>query len=96
MKILLTGCAGFIGSHTAEALLAAGHEVRGVDSFTDYYDPGSKRANLQHAAEYPTFELCEVDLATAPVDELLDGVDAVAHLAGQPGVRSSWADGFAV
>ncbi|MFM7062742.1 MAG: NAD-dependent epimerase/dehydratase family protein [Actinomycetes bacterium] len=96
MKVLLTGCAGFIGSHTAEALVAAGHSVRGVDSFTDYYDPDRKRANVAGLVGHPAVELVEDDLATADVDALLDGVDAVAHLAGQPGVRASWDAGFAV
>ena len=96
MKVLLTGCAGFIGSHTAEALVAAGHSVRGVDSFTEYYDPTRKRANVAGLLGHPSFELVETDLATADVDALVDGVDAVAHLAGQPGVRASWDAGFAV
>ena len=96
MNVLLTGCAGFIGSHTAEALVAAGHSVRGVDAFTDYYDPSLKRANVAGLLGHPSFELVEADLATADVDALLDGVDAVAHLAGQPGVRASWDAGFAV
>lgn len=94
MKVLLTGCAGFIGSHTAEALVAAGHSVRGVDSFTDYYDPARKRANVAGLLGHPSFDLVEADLVTADADALLDGVDAVAHLAGQPGVRASWEDGF--
>ena len=96
MKVLLTGCAGFIGSHTAEALVAAGHSVRGVDAFTDYYDPARKRANVAGLHGHPSFELVEADLAVADADALLEGVDAVAHLAGQPGVRASWDTGFAV
>ena len=96
MKVLLTGCAGFIGSHTAEALVAAGHSVRGVDSFTDYYDPARKRANVSGLIGHPSFELVETDLAMADADALLDDIDAVAHLAGQPGVRASWDTGFAV
>ena len=96
MNVLLTGCAGFIGSHTAEALVAAGHTVRGVDSFTDYYDPARKRANVAGLLGHPSFELVEADLTAADLDMLLDGVDAVAHLAGQPGVRASWDAGFGV
>lgn len=94
MKILLTGTAGFVGSHTAEALLAGGHEVRGVDAFTDYYDPARKRTNVAPLLTADGFELVEADLATTDCSALLDGVDAVVHLAGQPGVRASWADGF--
>lgn len=95
MDILVTGCAGFIGSHTTERLLADGHEVRGVDAFTDYYDPGLKRANLAGVLDHPRFELVEGDLASLDPVALLDGVERVLHLAGQPGVRASWADGFA-
>lgn len=92
--VLVTGCAGFIGSHTTEALLADGHRVRGVDAFTDNYDPALKRANLAGFADHPDFELVEADLVTCDPLELLDGVDRVLHLAGQPGVRDSWAQGF--
>ncbi len=94
--VLVTGCAGFIGSHTTERLLAEGHRVRGVDCFTDNYEPALKRANLAGVLDDPAFELVEVDLVTAAPDQLLDGVDRVLHLAGQPGVRDSWATGFEV
>jgi UDP-glucuronate 4-epimerase len=95
LRILVTGCAGFIGSHTTERLLADGHRVRGVDCFTDNYEPDLKRENLTFADD-PAFELVEDDLVTADPTVLLEGVDRVLHLAGQPGVRESWADGFAV
>jgi UDP-glucuronate 4-epimerase len=80
MRYIVTGAAGFIGSHLADALVAAGHEVRGVDCFTDYYDPAEKEANAR------ALEIERLDLA----DEALDvaGADGVFHLAGQPGVRS--------
>lgn len=96
MHILVTGSAGFIGSHTVEALLAQGHRVRGVDCFTDNYDPAFKRDNVRAVLDDPNHELVEADLATADPLELLDGIDRVLHLAGQPGVRDSWADGFGV
>jgi nucleoside-diphosphate-sugar epimerase len=80
MKYVVTGAAGFIGSHLAEALGARGHEVLGVDSFTDYYDPALKEENAAGA------EVARLDLAEDDLD--LDGVDGVFHLAGQPGVRS--------
>jgi nucleoside-diphosphate-sugar epimerase len=80
MKYVVTGAAGFIGSHLAEALLEGGHEVLGVDSFTDYYDAALKEEN---AAK---LEVTRLDLAEDDLD--LDGVDGVFHLAGQPGVRS--------
>ena len=94
MHILVTGSAGFIGSHTVERLLRDGHRVRGVDCFTDNYEPSLKRANAALVADHPDHELIEADLVTADAAALLDGVDAVLHLAGQPGVRDSWADGF--
>jgi UDP-glucuronate 4-epimerase len=80
MRYVVTGAAGFIGSHLTEALLADGHEVVAVDCFTDYYDPELKEENAR------AFDVSRLDLAD---DELaLDGFDGVFHLAGQPGVRS--------
>jgi UDP-glucuronate 4-epimerase len=80
MRFVVTGAAGFIGSHLTEALLAEGHEVVAVDCFTDYYDPELKEENAR------AFDVSRLDLAE---DELaLDGFDGVFHLAGQPGVRS--------
>jgi UDP-glucuronate 4-epimerase len=80
MRYVVTGAAGFIGSHLTEALLADGHDVVAVDSFTDYYDTVLKEDNARD------FEVSRLDLAE---DELaLDGFDGMFHLAGQPGVRS--------
>ena len=93
MRAVVTGGAGFIGSTLSERLLDEGFEVTVLDSFTDYYDPARKRANLAAAAQRPGLDVVEVDLATADLDRLLDGADVVWHLAGQPGVRLSW-DGF--
>jgi nucleoside-diphosphate-sugar epimerase len=94
MRALVTGCAGFIGSHLTEALLAAGHDVLGVDCFTDNYDAARKHANLAAASEHPGFELRRLDLADAPLDALVGACDAVFHLAAEPGVRSSWGTRF--
>jgi UDP-glucuronate 4-epimerase len=80
MKFIVTGAAGFIGSHLAEALTARGHEVLGVDSFTDYYDVALKEENAAG------LDVARVDLAEEDLE--LDGVDGIFHLAGQPGVRS--------
>ena len=80
MRYVVTGAAGFIGSHLAEVLLARGHEVLGVDSFTDYYDPALKEENAAG------LDVVRVDLADQNLE--LEGVDGVFHLAGQPGVRS--------
>jgi UDP-glucuronate 4-epimerase len=93
-RALVTGAAGFIGSHLVEALLDAGHEVIGLDNFSSYYDPGVKRANIAASLADPRFTMVTDDLATVALDSLLDGVEMVFHLAGQPGVRSSWGPGF--
>ncbi|HEY6696862.1 MAG TPA: NAD-dependent epimerase/dehydratase family protein [Acidimicrobiales bacterium] len=92
----MTGSAGFLGYHVCEALLERGHEVDGVDAFTDFYDPSIKRANAAQLGGHDGFRGVELDLARADLDDVLTGADAVIHLAAQPGVRLSWSDGFAV
>ena len=94
VKALVTGAAGFIGSTLAERLVADGWSVRGVDRFTAYYEEGQKRANIAGVVGNPAFQLVEADLLTAAIEPLLADVDVVFHLAAQPGVRLSWADGF--
>jgi nucleoside-diphosphate-sugar epimerase len=94
MKAVVTGAAGFIGSHLAEALLNGGWHVTGVDCFTDYYDPELKRDNLKTALCHGNFIFVEADLCRADLTALLDGAVVVFHQAGQPGVRLSWGDGF--
>ncbi|MGH3505828.1 MAG: NAD-dependent epimerase/dehydratase family protein [Nocardioidaceae bacterium] len=94
MRVLVTGAAGFIGSHLSEALVGSGHEVVGLDVFAPFYDGDSKRRNLAALLEHPAFELVERDLLAVSTDGLLQGVDAVAHLAGQPGVTTSWGSDF--
>ncbi len=96
MRALVTGAAGFIGSHLCERLLGRGEEVRAVDSFSDYYDPKRKRSNVAPLLGSAGFELIEGDLAGLDLDSLLDGVDVVFHLAGQPGVRASWGEEFSI
>jgi nucleoside-diphosphate-sugar epimerase len=96
MRAVVTGVAGFIGSHLVEALLERGDEVIGVDSFTSYYDPGRKRSNLEHVHERVGFRFVEGDVNSLDLGELLTGVDVVYHLAGQPGVRASWGTEFDV
>lgn len=94
-RVLVTGCAGFVGSHLVQSLLDQGTSVVGVDCFTGYYAREIKKANLRGFREHPGFELRRIDLSRAPLDGLLAGVDAVYHLAGQPGVRGSFGTGFA-
>jgi nucleoside-diphosphate-sugar epimerase len=89
-SVLITGAAGFIGSHLAERCLELGWRVVGVDAFTDYYDEDVKRRNTREAAGQPGYQLVDGDLLELDLPPLLDGIDIVFHLAAQPGVRISW------
>lgn len=91
-RALLTGAAGFIGSHLAQQLLDDGVTVTAVDSFSAHYQRALKELNLAEVADHPRFSLIEEDLLEAPLEELLDGVDVVFHLAARPGVRDSWVE----
>jgi UDP-glucose 4-epimerase len=93
--VVVTGAAGFIGSHLAEALLDLGHEVLAVDAFTDYYAQADKRANVAGLLGRPGFHLLEADLAQVDMGTRLRGAAAVFHQAAQPGVRASWGGEFA-
>lgn len=88
MKLLVTGAAGFIGSHLAEALSRAGHLVTGLDAFTPFYDPSLKEENAR-AIQSAGATLLRQDLATDDLTQALEGVDAVFHLAAQPGLSST-------
>jgi UDP-glucose 4-epimerase len=94
--LLVTGAAGFIGSTLVDRLLADGHRVRGLDCFTDYYDPAIKRRNLEAATKHPRFELVEGDLVDLDLGVLLRDVNCCFHLAAQAGVRASWGRDFLV
>ncbi len=94
-RSIVTGAAGFIGSHLAAHLIAQGHEVVGIDCFTPYYDPALKRANVAALRASPRFRLVDADLATADLGPLLAGADYVFHQAAQAGVRASWGESFA-
>ena len=96
MKALITGTAGFIGSHLSSALLDRGFEVVGLDCFTDYYPREIKAANLAHNDGRPGFTFVEGALQTIALEPLLEGVTHVFHLAAQAGVRRSWGDEFRV
>ncbi|MHC4527784.1 MAG: NAD-dependent epimerase/dehydratase family protein, partial [Planctomycetota bacterium] len=91
MKALVTGAAGFIGSHLTERLLADGWSVVGLDNFDDFYDPQIKRGNIRAALENKAFTLIEADIRDGAVmDEALgQGIDVVVHLAAKAGVRPS-------
>ncbi len=93
-RALVTGAAGFIGSHLCERLLDEGEEVVGVDCFTDFYDPALKRRNVARLIRRDRFRLLDADLRLDPLEPLLEGVDAVFHQAAQAGVRSSWGERF--
>ncbi len=93
-RCLVTGVAGFIGSHLAERLLAEGHEVVGIDRFSDYYPRATKQANLQPLLTSPRFRLVEASLCSCDLHPLLEGVEVVFHEAAQPGVRASWGQTF--
>ena len=93
---VVTGCAGFIGSHLVDALLARGDEVVGIDRFSDHYDRALRETNLAEALAAPGFRLVEGDLCDADLAPLVDGAAGVFHLAAQPGVRGSWGQGFAL
>ncbi|MBN1168131.1 MAG: NAD-dependent epimerase/dehydratase family protein [Methanospirillaceae archaeon] len=93
MKALVTGCAGFIGSHLTDRLLSMGYEVVGIDCFRDYYPRPIKERNIQNALQSDRFQFIEEDL-----HEMSEypTVDYVFHSAAQAGVRASWGDSFAI
>ena len=96
MHVLVTGVAGFIGSNAADALIARGDRVRGVDSFLDYYPRAVKERNLAGLRRSPHFQFVEANLVEADLAALVDGVDGVLHFAAQAGVRASWGRDFRI
>lgn len=90
MKIVVTGAAGFIGSHLSERLIHCGHEVIGIDSFVPYYSPELKRQNVQWLKQHPRFVLHEHDLRYDSVHDLVQSADVIIHLAAMPGLSASW------
>lgn len=95
-RVLVTGAAGFIGSHAVDRLLAGGHEVVGVDAFTGSYPRNRKLRNLAAATLEGGFRLVEGDLLGLDLRVLLRGVEGILHFAGEPGVRRSWGNDFGV
>ena len=93
-RVIVTGAAGFIGSHLVDALLAAGHSVVGIDSFDPWYSPAFRARNIETACGHPSFRLEIKDLRTTDLTELFDGASTVYHLAARPGVQQSWGAGL--
>ncbi len=91
-KYVVTGAAGFIGSHLVERLLNDGHTVTGIDCFIPYYDRAIKESNLQVFASHPNFQFASCDLRKDALNDLLRGADTVFHLAAMPGLMKSWDD----
>jgi UDP-glucose 4-epimerase len=96
MRCLVTGVAGFIGSHLAKRLVSDGHEVIGIDSFTDYYPKYLKKLNIEVIRSYKNFTFIEGNLLDLSLLPLLDGVDYIFHQAAQAGVRASWGNSFSI
>src|ERR1700752_70616 len=98
MSILVTGAAGFIGSHVARALLARGERVLGIDNFSDYYDPVLKFARLKPLREDKGFTFLEADISDRDAMLVLagqhPGIERIVHLAAQPGVHHSLVDPY--
>jgi UDP-glucuronate 4-epimerase len=94
MRAVITGTAGFIGSRLAAEGLRLGWSVAGIDCLRPYYDVGQKERNLAELESSGGFEFACADLACADLRPLLEGADVIFHLAGQPGVRGSWREGF--
>ena len=91
---IVTGVAGFIGSHLAETLLNQGASVIGIDQFNDYYDPRLKERNIVNLQDFAGFKLIKADIEALDWPQLLQSVEVVYHQAAQAGVRASWGEGF--
>ncbi len=91
---VVTGAAGFIGSHVAETLLKQGEQVIGIDHFNDYYNPELKRQNISGFLNHPNFKLIDGDIQFLDWNLLLEDVDVIYHQAAQAGVRASWGTSF--
>jgi nucleoside-diphosphate-sugar epimerase len=92
MRVLITGVAGFVGSHLAERLLNEGHEIVALDCFTDYYPRPVKERNLAGLLRSPRFRFHELDLRVDALDAALEGVDVVVNQAAMAGLMRSWTD----
>jgi UDP-glucose 4-epimerase len=95
-KILVTGCAGFIGSHLSERLCEEGALVIGIDRFSDYYSRNLKERNLENLQQIENFKLIEADLLDLDLGKIVSDVDYIFHEAAQAGVRASWGAQFEI
>ncbi len=93
-KSIVTGAAGFIGSHLVEALLQRGEQVIAIDEFNDYYDPSLKKKNIAHLQNHPGLTLIAASMQALDWKTLLEDVDVIYHQAAQAGVRASWGKAF--
>jgi nucleoside-diphosphate-sugar epimerase len=92
MKCLVTGSAGFIGSHLCEELLRSGHEVKGLDAFVPYYSELTKQRNTLALLSHPNYRFYRIDLCKNRFDKLLADVEVIFHLAAMPGLLRSWSE----
>ncbi len=96
MKSLVTGAAGFIGSHLCEYLVEKGFQVVGIDNFMDYYPRSIKEANIADLRRDNNFKFVEASLLEVDLVKLMDGIDVVFHQSAQAGVRASWGKTFKI
>ena len=96
MNYLVTGAAGFIGSHLCKKLLLNGAHILAVDGFTDFYPRWLKEKNIQSLAKHSHFELISSDLLDMDLSKIMEKIDVVFHFAAQPGVRASWGSDFSI
>jgi UDP-glucose 4-epimerase len=96
MNYLVTGAAGFIGSHLCKKLIHDGAHIIALDAFTDFYSRSIKEKNIQPLVNHPRFELIIADILEIDLDSIMNKVDVVFHLAAQPGVRTSWGADFSI
>jgi UDP-glucose 4-epimerase len=94
LSCLVTGVAGFVGSHLAERLVEEGDDVIGIDCFTDYYPRKIKESNIASLRRQKGFKFVEMDLSSRPSKRIVTNIETVFHLAAQPGVRASWGRSF--